>query len=237
MEGCTKIDSKIVGRFALGPKQLKKLDVSGIYKLKSVHIEQIKEYLPDCKVIFTELSKFVSFDKNIKIEGNSVFYSKGVNKMVRSNTTIPTNQKLFYFEILIESEGENNKIGIGIAGESHDLNGMPGWWGSSYGFHGDDGKIFHGSNSGASNKFLQKYGIYDRIGLGYDLDNKCIFFTKNGNFLGICFYDVPNEEFYAVVGCMSHGARFSFYFEKGNFLFDVDQYKFEKSKSLIFLQN
>ncbi len=74
------------------------------------------------------LNKFtvVSFDENIKIEGNSVTYYQGVNKMVRSNTTIPTNIDLFYFEILIESEGENNKIGIGIAGQSHDLNGMPG---------------------------------------------------------------------------------------------------------------
>jgi len=77
---------------------------------------------------------------------------------------------------------------------------MPGWDKSSYGFHGDDGGIFHG-NGDMIRRFGPKFGSGDTIGCGIDYANQGIFFTVNGKFLGYAWTNVDlSKTLYPTVG-------------------------------------
>lgn len=58
-----------------------------------------------------------------------------------------------------------------------ELEGMVGWRMSSWGYHGDDGYIFHGGK--AYNFGFDTYRVGDTVGCGLDKNND-LFFTKNG---------------------------------------------------------
>ena len=130
-----------------------------------------------------------------------------------------------YFEVSIlepKTEGNNNSnmagstperspsttktdcVAVGLATDSFDWHArMPGWDASSYGYHGDDGGIFH-SSGGMLRKFGPSYGLGDVVGCGIDHVAGGIFFTLNGVFLGYAWTGLPQEmlqqDFYPVVG-------------------------------------
>ena len=59
---------------------------------------------------------------------------------------------------------------------------MPGWPNyESWGYHGDDGGIFH--NTGSHKLAYATYSQGDVVGCGID-NQKRMFFTKNGKLLG-----------------------------------------------------
>lgn len=60
---------------------------------------------------------------------------------------------------------------------------MPGWDEHSYGYHSDDGGIFHASGT-KERSFGPPYGPGDTVGCGVNYMNGGIFFTLNGEFLG-----------------------------------------------------
>jgi hypothetical protein len=59
---------------------------------------------------------------------------------------------------------------------------MPGWDSGSWGYHGDDGRLF--SEDGRGTPFGPTYGTGDTIGCGIDFQKKEISFTKNGVHIG-----------------------------------------------------
>ena len=76
-------------------------------------------------------------------------------------------------------------VSVGLATSAFPLVGkQPGWDRSSYGYHGDDGAVFHGSGVG-SKRFGPTYGVGDVVGCGLDYRDGSVFFTKNGRFLGV----------------------------------------------------
>jgi Ran-binding protein 9/10 len=58
---------------------------------------------------------------------------------------------------------------------------MPGWEPGSWGYHGDDGKIFW---DGQDAEYGPTYGAEDVVGCGVDFTTNSAFFTKNGRYLG-----------------------------------------------------
>ena len=71
---------------------------------------------------------------------------------------------VYYYEVKILDGGEHSYIGVGLSGKNCNLNGLPGWKRSSYGYHGDDGRIFEYSSIGRGRKYGEKFGTNDIIG-------------------------------------------------------------------------
>ena len=95
-------------------------------------------------------------------------------------------------------------VAVGIAAESfHVHSRMPGWDALSFGYHGDDGGIFH-SSGGMIERFGPTFGTGDTVGCGIDYIQQGIFFTLNGKFLGYGWKNIGTEfllnDLYPVVG-------------------------------------
>lgn len=92
-------------------------------------------------------------------------------------------------------------VGVSLA-NFHLHSRMPGWDAASYGFHGDDGGIFH--NSGQMvRQYGPTFGVGDIIGCGLDYQASSLFYTINGKFLGYAFQMKEEEllmDWYPTVG-------------------------------------
>jgi len=102
------------------------------------------------------------------------------------------------------SRFEQECTAIGLANEYFSLHTrMPGWDSCSYGYHGDDGGIFH-STGHMLREYGPTFGAGDVIGCGIDYYERAIFYTHNGNFLGYAFTSMTDRElekdWYPVVG-------------------------------------
>jgi len=124
-----------------------------------------------------------------------------------------------YFEVSITSEqndaagddedqatlqAKRDCVAVGVATASFNCpTRMPGWDSQSFGYHGDDGGIFHASG-GMIDKFGPCFGTGDTVGCGIDHIARGIFFTLNGTFLGYAWKQIDAEflenNLYAVVG-------------------------------------
>jgi len=83
-----------------------------------------------------------------------------------------------------QTRNSSSCVAIGLSTEEYStFNRMPGWDKHSYGYHGDDGAIFH-SNGDMIRVYGPKYSVGDTVGCGVNYQNGGIFFTLNGDFLG-----------------------------------------------------
>jgi hypothetical protein len=83
----------------------------------------------------------------------------------------------YYHVLLFSSCG----IGIGLAGLGY-TNSMPGWRKGSYGWHGDDGKLYFEVDV-IGRMCSTKWVMGDTIGCGVNFETSEIFFTRNGEFV------------------------------------------------------
>eukprot|EP01035_Chromulina_nebulosa_P033188 gene33188-44432_t len=103
---------------------------------------------------------------------------------------------------------------------------FPGWDNESYGYHGDDGAIFHGRGRQLGT-YGPKFGVHDTVGCGLNYNNMSIFFTLNGKYLGTAFQDIkfnkPNVDLYPTVG-IDAPCTVQFNYGKTPFRFDLLDY-------------
>ena len=95
-------------------------------------------------------------------------------------------------------------VAVGVATSAfHYQSRMPGWDRESYGYHGDDGGIFHSAGE-MLKRFGPKFGPGDTVGCGIDYISKGIFYTLNGEFLGYAWENISDErlqrDLFPVVG-------------------------------------
>jgi hypothetical protein len=117
-------------------------------------------------------------------------------------------RQVAYYEITILASSspalpslfnDDDCIAIGLSTEAFSLvKLMPGWDASSYGYHSDDGAIFHGRGSPYSS-YGPRFGVGDVVGCGLRYDTSEIFFTLNGKHLGTAFENIAGR-LYPTVG-------------------------------------
>uniref|UniRef100_A0A7S1GNI7 B30.2/SPRY domain-containing protein n=1 Tax=Cyclophora tenuis TaxID=216820 RepID=A0A7S1GNI7_CYCTE len=95
-------------------------------------------------------------------------------------------------------------VAIGVSTQEFSCQSrMPGWDSRSYGYHGDDGGIFHASGE-MKRRFGPAFGKGDTVGCGVDHRNAGIFFCLNGKFLGYAWTGlesfVARQELYPTIG-------------------------------------
>lgn len=140
---------------------------------------------------------------------------------VRANHSVPPNSGVYYYEVKIVSKGRDGYIGIGMSAGGVNLNKLPGWEKSSYGYHADDGCVFN--SSGTGQQFGPVFTTGDVIGCGFNLVDRSIFFTKNGIKLGNAVTDVPaNLKLYPSVGLQTPGEIVEANFGDSPFVFDLE---------------
>ncbi|KAL3926795.1 MAG: hypothetical protein SGBAC_013334 [Bacillariaceae sp.] len=93
-------------------------------------------------------------------------------------------------------------IGL-VTQDSSPQDTLPGWDMASFGYHSDNGGLYHGS--GHAQQRTEAFGPGDTVGMGVDYLARTIFVTKNGRFLGSAYgifsLDfLAAEDLYPVVG-------------------------------------
>ncbi|KAI9270694.1 concanavalin A-like lectin/glucanase domain-containing protein [Phascolomyces articulosus] len=103
---------------------------------------------------------------------------------------------LHYFEISVVEAEPDIVMSIGLSTKPYPLFRMPGWNKHSIGYHSDDGRKFIDDATGG-----QDYGPSwqkgDTIGCGYSPTEGNVYFTKNGQMLGLAYTGITPLNYYA----------------------------------------
>ena len=96
--------------------------------------------------------------------------------------------------------------GVGVMQAHAYLHRLPGWEPGSYGYHGDDGHIYHAEGKGKP--YGDCYTTGDVVGVCVDFVQSTISFYKNGLSWGVAFGNVTAMPLFPCVGFRSEGAQF-----------------------------
>ncbi|CAM0142122.1 unnamed protein product [Umbelopsis sp. WA50703] len=179
-------------------------------------------------------------DKNssvtVSADGMDISYS-GLGRdetdasSVRSAFSAKSQCGVFYYEIEIVSKGRDGYISIGYCEEETPLERLSGLDSTSYGYHANDGKCYHGSNIGAA--YGPSFTTGDVIGCGINFGANTLFYTKNGVYLGTAFNNIKiDTPLYPCVGLRTPGEHIRANFGTMTFQFDIVQFMNEESSRL-----
>jgi Ran-binding protein 9/10 len=107
---------------------------------------------------------------------------------------------------------------------------MPGCNPHSWGYHGNDGKIFNGTKFADGLVYGPTFTTGDVIGCCLDFRKNHIFYSKNGEYLGVAFQTLelsgPGRKtgIYPCIGLHSVGERIHVNLGKEKFVFNILKY-------------
>jgi hypothetical protein len=130
-------------------------------------------------------------------------------------------RRYYYFEITIKDCGLRGYIGIGFTDEDFKNYRQPGWESNSYGYHGDDGNLFH-EPLRPDTGFGPTFSTNDIVGAGSDHLKQKIFFTKNGKLVGRYIPNEVKDTLYPTIGLHSRGEKVEVNFGQQNFAYNLD---------------
>lgn len=185
-----------------------------------------EEVLPPLPSRWSEQDKYPGLD--IMSDGQDLRYSGSASKAeieaasVRTDHAMPFGCGIYYFEVEIKQKSKDTAIAVGFSTSEASLERLPGWETHSWGYHGDDGKMFFGEHSGRN--YGPTFGTGDVIGCGVNFNTCQAFFTKNGQDLGTCFRELKKDRtLYPTIGMKKHsGALITGNFGQRPFVFDID---------------
>jgi SPRY domain len=128
--------------------------------------------------------------------------------------------------ILPSESIDSRYIGIGLSRSSFPLTRLPGWEPDSWGYHGDDGNIFEGR--GIGKPYGPTFTTGDTIGCCIDFQHEVVFYTINGQQLGIAFRHLTpgkvGRDLYPTIGLQTLGEHIKMNFGGTPFVFDIVGY-------------
>lgn len=138
---------------------------------------------------------------------------------------------LYYFEVTVNSKSKDTAIAVGFSTAEASLERLPGWETHSWGYHGDDGKMFSGEHAGRN--YGPIFAANDVVGCGIDFNLGQAFFTLNGRDLDVCFRDLKDLRPFPTIGMKKYsGASVSVNFGQQPFVFDI-QGKMDSAKEAV----
>ncbi len=147
---------------------------------------------------------------------------------IQGNRPAPCRRLLYYFEMTVKDRGFKGYTTIGFTDEHFRNSRQPGWELNTYGYHGDDGKLYHGQ--GKADSFGPTFSTGDTVGAGINYGAQEIFFTKNGKLVGGTFNDVK-APLYPTIGLHSPNEKVEVNFGQRPFAYDVEaQLKKERER-------
>ncbi|CAM9158941.1 unnamed protein product [Chrysoparadoxa australica] len=138
---------------------------------------------------------------------------------VRSDHPVPPKQGTYYFEVTILDRGESGNISVGLVDHQSKLKRRPGFQPGSYGYSGTDGRIHRGSVRGRA--YGPSFQSGDTAGCGVTLSKGEVFFTHNGNFLGVAIKNVTGP-LYPCIGLHGPGEKLRANFGREPFEFRLE---------------
>jgi hypothetical protein len=135
----------------------------------------------------------------------------------RASTPFTKSDGFAYFEATVLNEGLRGIVAVGLIGEGYAMDKMPGWAEESIGYHADDACAFH--NTGWGRQWGKRYGTGDVVGCGIVFSTGEVFYTLNGEFLGVA-YRTSHELYYAAVGFRNAKSQLKLNFGATPFYFD-----------------
>jgi Ran-binding protein 9/10 len=138
---------------------------------------------------------------------------------------------IYYFEVTINSKSKDTAIAVGFSTSEASLERLPGWETHSWGYHGDDGKMFSGEHAGRN--YGPVFSSNNVVGCGVDFNLGQAFFTLDGQDLGVCFRDLKDLKPFPTIGMKKYsGASVSVNFGQRPFVFDI-QGKMDSAKQAV----
>lgn len=175
---------------------------------------------------WSDQDKYPGLD--ISNNGLDVRYSGAASKAdieaasVRADFPMSPACGLYYFEVTVNSKSKDTAIAVGFSTSEASLERLPGWETHSWGYHGDDGKMFSGEHSGRN--YGPTFSANDVVGCGVDFSAGHAFFTLNGRDLDVCFRDLKDLRPFPTIGMKKYsGASVSVNFGQRPFVFDIGE--------------
>lgn len=126
---------------------------------------------------------------------------------------------LCYFETTIVNPGTRRIVSIGLTDAAFPVHKKhAGWLKNTYGLHGDDGSLFHASGHGRPHG--PRFEAGDIIGCGINFATQEVFFTRNGDFLGVAYKAADCKELWPTCALRNPLAKVKFNFGAAPFRFD-----------------
>lgn len=145
---------------------------------------------------------------------------------IQGNRHAPFRRMMYYFEISVKDRGLKGYISIGFAEENFKKTRHPGWEQHSFGYHGDDGKLYQGQGR-TDLHFGPTYTTGDTVGAGINYAAQELFFTKNGKLVGSVFKELKTPLF-PTIGLHTPNAKVEVNFGQRPYVFDVDAFTHEE---------
>lgn len=161
------------------------------------------------------------YNEGLDVKYNGVTGKELEAASIRSDHAMPPQCGIFYYEITITQKHKDCVVAIGFSAPKVSLERLPGWEPDSWGYHGDEGKVFAGVQSGQPYK--SSFGTGDIIGCGVDFNKGHAFFTKNGLDLGVAFPDLDlSTPLFPCIGMKKHsGVSIKVNFGGSAFSYDI----------------
>ena len=144
---------------------------------------------------------------------------------IQANRPAPCHRLLYYFEMTVKDRGQKGYTTIGFTDEHFKNSRQPGWEANSYGYHGDDGNLYHGQGRGET--YAQGFTTGDTVGAGINYARQEIFFTRNGKVQPSIYKDVKSP-LYPTIGLHSPNEKVEVNFGQRKFMYDVETFILEE---------
>ena len=126
-----------------------------------------------------------------------------------------------YYEVTLQEVTPSMKVGVGFAPLTYSLSSFPGWDAHSFGFHCDDGHVYNPALSDHRRPFGRPSDIRlgSTVGCGFDRKKREMFFTLDGQLLGVAVDCVSESDLYPSIGLGTANDKVAFNFGAKPFLY------------------